>query len=236
MSPKILAIIPARGGSKGLPKKNILPLYGKPLIGWTIEAAKTCPYINEIFVSTDSQEIADVAESFGVKVPALRPAELAQDDTSTPDVVEYIIQKLEEERHFFDYIMLLEPTSPLRKKNDLKNILEKVFVHPEADGLVTLGEVHTEHPMIIKKLNHLERVVPYIQDVKVVTQRQQTDKAYFPYGVAYVMRVDCFKKQKTFYTDNTISYLIDRWQNYEIDDFYDFVCIEAILQKNKEFL
>lgn len=91
---KILAIIPARGGSKGLPGKNIKPLCGKPLIGWTIEQAKACEYIDEIFVSTDSQEIADVAENFGVKVPSLRPQELASDTASSMDVILYTLNLL----------------------------------------------------------------------------------------------------------------------------------------------
>jgi CMP-N-acetylneuraminic acid synthetase len=232
---KILAIIPARGGSKGLPQKNIKMLRGKPLIGWTIEQAKNCPYIDEIFVSTDSMEIAGVCRNFGIDIPFLRPAELASDTASSMDVIEHVINSLEKEEKYFDYIMLLEPTSPLRKKDDLKNILEEVIDNTEADGLVTLGEVHMEHPMIVKRLNKYGRLIPYINEVKKITRRQDADKAYFPYGVAYVVKAGVFKKEKTFYTANIISYLIERWQNYEVDDIYDFLCIEAILnEKEKE--
>ena len=104
---KILAIIPARGGSKGLPGKNIRPLCGKPLIGWTIEQALACRHITDVFVSTDSQEIAEVAERFGVHVPELRPSELATDSAPSSGFVVYTIDKLRREGKEFDYVILL---------------------------------------------------------------------------------------------------------------------------------
>jgi CMP-N-acetylneuraminic acid synthetase len=136
----------------------------------------------------------------------------------------------------FDYIVLLEPTSPLRKKEDIKKIIEKIVDNPDADGLITLGEVHMEHPMIVKKINNAGRLMPYIENVTKISQRQQADKAYFPYGVAYVIKTEVFAKEKTFYTENVITYLIERWQNYEIDDIYDFLCIEAILNNKRSEL
>lgn len=230
---RVLVIITARGGSKGLPKKNIKPLLGKPLIGWTLEQAKNCDYVDEIFVSTDCPEIAKVCDDFEVKVPFLRPNELATDTSSSMDVVEHVINSLEKENNFFDYILLLEPTSPLRKKDDIKNAIEKVVNNNDADGLITMGEVHMEHPMIVKKVTDKEKIIPYIKEVKKITQRQQADKAYFPYGVAYMIKTSVFKEKKMFYTDNVIPYFIERWQNYEVDDIYDFLCIEAILKKKR---
>ena len=230
---KILAIITARGGSKGLPKKNIKPLLEKPLIAWTLEQAKNCDYVDKIFVSTDCPEIAKVCEDFGVKVPFLRPEELASDTSSSMDVVEHVINSLEKENNLFDYILLLEPTSPLRKKDDLKNAVEKVVNNLDADGIITMGEVHMEHPMIVKKVTDDEKIIPYIEEVKKITQRQQADKAYFPYGIAYIIKTSVFKEKRMFYTDNVIPYFIERWQNYEIDDIYDFLCIEAILKEKR---
>src|SRR5664280_2509033 len=116
---KILAIIPARGGSKGLPGKNIKLLSGKPLIGWTIEQSRKSQYIDEIFVSTDSIEIARVSEEFGVKVQHLRPDYLASDGASSMDVISHVISHYEANGSSFDFIILLEPTSPLRKENDI---------------------------------------------------------------------------------------------------------------------
>lgn len=232
---RILAIIPARGGSKGLPGKNIKILNGKPLIAWTIESARQCPYLDEIFVSTDSKEIANVCEQFNQKVPFLRPESLAQDTSTSADVVLHVLDELEKEGKFFDYFMLLEPTSPLRKKDDLKKAVELAVDNPEKDGVVSLGEVHTEHPMIVKKIVG-NIIMPYIEDVKKITQRQQTDKAYFPYGVVYLVKVDTFKKKKIFYGENSLPYFIERWQNYEVDDIYDFLCIEALINQKEGIL
>lgn len=233
---KFLAIITARGGSKCLPNKNIMQLLGKPLIGWTIEQAKACEYIDEIFISTDYSEIAKVSEQFGVKIPFLRPAELATDTASSMDVVEHVLNYFESEKKFFDYIILLEPTSPLRKKGDLSNAIKLLLGTENADGLISLGEVHTEHPMIIKKITKQNKICSYVKDVKQISQRQQVDKAYFPYGVIYMVKTSVFKAKKMFYTDNVIPYLIERWQNYEIDDIWDFVCVEAIINKKREEL
>ena len=231
---KILAIIPARGGSKGLPEKNIKPLFGKPLIGWTIEQARECKLIDEIFVSTDSEKIANTAKEFGVDVPFLRPSELANDSSSSMDVVEHVISHFENRNFFFDYIVLLEPTSPLRKKKDLDTAIQMAIENETADGIISLGEVHMEHPMIVKKINEKGKITSYIDHVKKISQRQQADKAYFPYGVIYMIKTDIFKKEKAFYTDNVLPYYIERWQNYEVDDIYDFIAIEAILKNIQE--
>lgn len=228
---KILAIIPARGGSKGLPGKNIKSLVGKPLIGWTIEQAKASKYVDEIFVSTDSQEIADVATQFGVNVPELRPQNLAQDSSSSVAVVEYVLDFYKKNRgQHFDIIILLEPTSPLRKIDDIDNAIELMINNPEADGVVSVGEVATEHPAIVKKINKVGRLEPYVTDLPKVSQRQELDKAYFPYGVIYAIKTEIFYKEKAFYTNNVIPFFIERWQNYEVDDICDFLCIENILK------
>lgn len=226
----ILAIITARGGSKGLPGKNIKEIGGKPLIGWTLEQAKASRYIDDIFVSTDSKEIAAVSEMFDVVVPELRPDILAQDTTPSTDVIEYTINYMESKNKFFDYFLLLEPTSPLRKENDIDNIIEAAVNHSEFDGVISVGEVHTEHPSIIKKINHSGKIVPYIENGTEVYQRQQHDKAYFPYGVGYLEKIEVFKRKHAIYTENVLPYFIERWQNYEIDDIYDFICIDGIMK------
>lgn len=230
---KILAIIPARGGSKGLPRKNIKPLLGKPLIGWSIEQAKKSKYIDEIFISTDSQEIAAIAVGFGIKVPELRPAELASDAAPSSGFVLHTIQYYRQKGQEFDYILLLEPTSPMRKKEDIDNAISLLSEYPDADGVVSLGEVHMEHPGIVKNVRD-NRVFPYIDTTKNVTQRQALEKAYFPYGVIYLVKRDVFEQTKLFYSSLSVPYFIERWQNYEIDDIYDFMCIESIMKYKKE--
>lgn len=231
---KIIAIIPARGGSKGLPGKNIKPLSGLPLISWTIKSAQNSRYIDEIFVTTDSSEIAGISDKYGIKVPFLRPDELAKDTSSSMDVVEHVINYYETQNQHFDFIILLEPTSPLRKKNDIDNAIEKLMENEDADGIVSVGEVHMEHPLIVKRINEKNLLEPYILNKDKIYQRQQADKAYFPYGVIYLIKTKVFKEKKAFYTENIIPYFIERWQNYEVDDIYDFLCIESILEEKKE--
>lgn len=231
---KILAIIPARGGSKGLINKNIKKLIDKPLIGWTIEHSKNSKFIDEIFVTTDSENIANVASLFGVNIPFLRPEELANDSASTVDVVLHVISYFESKNLTFDYIVLLEPTSPLRKKNDIDNAIQILLDHESCDGLVSLGEVHMEHPLIVKKINTKGKIASYIDNSVIISQRQQADKAFFPYGVIYMIKTNILKCKKSFYTDNIMPFFIERWQNYEVDDIYDFLAIETILKYKLE--
>jgi CMP-N,N'-diacetyllegionaminic acid synthase len=231
---KILAIIPARGGSKGLLGKNIMPLLGKPLVAWTIEQAQHSKYIDEIFLSTDSADIAKISEDFGIKIPFLRPPALSSDIATSIDVVFHVINYYETNNILFDFVILLEPTSPLRKENDIDLAIELLLKNETADGIISLGEVHLEHPMIVKKTNSQGKIVPYIANAKKIFQRQQTDNAYFPYGVIYMIKTKVFKHKRTFYTNNIIPYFIERWQNYEVDDIYDLIAIEAILEKIKK--
>lgn len=227
---KILAIIPARGGSKGLPGKNIKELCGKPLIAWTIQRALESQYISEVFVTTDSQEIADVSEKYGVLVPELRPSELASDTASSMDVIEYVINYYENRNQFFDYIILLEPTSPLRKVNDIDDIISLALDNQEADGVISVGEVHMEHPSIVKRINDKGYIEKYVTNSNGAYQRQMLDKAYFPYGVSYLIKTSVFKDFKAIYTEKMMPYYIERWQCYEIDDIYDFECIKTIMK------
>lgn len=132
---RILAIIPARGGSKGLPGKNIRELCGKPLIAWSIEHAQKSKYVDEIFISTDSQEIADVAENYGAPCPELRPAELARDTAPSSEFIVYTLNKMKNENNPFDYFILLEPTSPLRDVEDVDKSIEMLIDSPESESL-----------------------------------------------------------------------------------------------------
>ena len=230
-SKKILSIIPARGGSKGLPGKNIKPLLDKPLIGWTIEQAKVSKYLDEIFISTDSQEIANVAKSFGVDVYELRPPELATDTSPSSAFVIHTIDFYRKKGKEFDYILLLEPTSPLRKEDDIDNMIRLTDLGME--GVVSVGEVHTEHPSIVKNINDQGIINPFIASKKKATHRQMLGKAYFPYCVGYLVKTSYFEETKLFYSENSTPYIIERWQNYEIDDIYDFICVEAIMRYRK---
>jgi len=230
MKRKILAIIPARSGSKGIPKKNIKYLLGRPLITWTIEQAKKSSLIDTVFVSTDSEEIAKIAEKWAVHVPFLRPPELAKDDSPTIDAILHVLDTFEKEGRTYDVVVLLEPTSPLRKAGDIDAAI-RLFLdaYDHADALVSLGEVQLENPFIMEYIEN-NRLTKVISTKDHFYQRQQMPKVYFPYGVIYLSKVETLKKTRTFYQENTIPYLIERWQNYEIDDLCDFLCVETILK------
>ncbi|MBU0675965.1 MAG: acylneuraminate cytidylyltransferase family protein [Proteobacteria bacterium] len=229
-----LVIIPARGGSKGLPGKNIRPLCGNPLIAWSIESGRHSMHVDEVMVSTDSEEIAEIARRFGASVPFLRPIELAQDKTPTFDAVLHTINYYREiEKRGFDYIVLLEPTSPLRESDDIDSMIEAVVDQAERyDAITSIGEVH-EHPSIMKRIvdHSLE---PFCKELSQETRRQDNSPAYFPYGVAYIVKTEILLKEKTFYPERSTYYLIQRYQAYEIDDLYDFLCVEVIMQHRKE--
>lgn len=233
---RILAVVTARGGSKGLPGKNIKDLNGKPLIAWTIRQIIDSELIDNFIVSTDSSEIAEVSECFGANVPELRPDYLSTDTASSMDVLDYIIKNEENKGRLYDYVLLLEPTSPLRKRGDLDNMIRLAGDNPDRDGVISVGRVQLEHPMIIKKISMTGTIIPYIEELTNVYQRQQHDEALFPYGVGYLIKVSVFKEKHTIYTSNVIPYYIERWQNYEIDDIYDFKCIEAVMRMESDKL
>ena len=226
---KVLAIIPARGGSKGIPRKNIKILAGKPLIAWTIEEAKKSKYIDRLILSSDDEEIIKVAKEWGCEVPFKRPKIISNDNTPMYKVVLHAIKYFQKRGNLFDIVILLEPTSPLREDDDIDKMLRKfIKKYDDFDGIISLGEVN-EHPSIMKKIKK-SKVYPFCENLIMKLRRQDNEPAYFPYGVAYITKVKEFVKKKTFYTDKTTFYKIKKYQNYEIDTIYDFICVENILK------
>jgi len=226
----VLAVIPARGGSKGLPGKNIREICGKPLIAWSIEKAKKSRYLDMVLVTTDSQEIAAIARKFGAHVPFLRPAELASDKASTYDAIRHALTFLKDrEGKDFDYIVLLEPTSPLREDDDIDRMLEQIVsTENEFDSIISVGEVD-EHPSIVKRLTG-HRLEPFCPELLQTTRRQDNEPAYFPYGVAYIAKTQVLLEENTFYTKRCTYFKIKHYQNFEIDDIYGFLCAESIMK------
>ena len=228
----MLGIIPARGGSKGLPGKNILNTNGKPLIGWTIEMARKSNYIDRVVVSTDDEKIAEVSKSVGAEIPFIRPDELATDTAKTTDVVIDLINKLENLGEEYDIIVLLEPTSPLRKPNDIDSTIEAITKDGEFDGAITLGKYKT-HPELAKEVDENGLVEAKTHNSE--NRRQDLKEFYFPFGVAYVIKTEIFKKERSFYPKKLGHYRIEDWQCHEIDDYWDWVCVEAIMKKVRHF-
>ena len=226
----ILGLIPARGGSKGLTGKNIRPLNGSPLIEWTIRAARESKLLDEVMVSTDSADIAKIARDCGANIPFMRPQSLAEDITPTIDVVEHVVDMYKTlfEKNF-DYIALLEPTSPIREKNDIDNMITMLISRSgDFDGIVSLGEVK-EHPSIVMQVQN-DCVKPLLSEEIKPTRRQDMPKIYFPFGVAYIVKKESLMNERTFFCKRTLGYEIKRHQCYEIDDIIDFISVEAIIK------
>lgn len=206
---KTLAIIPARGGSKRIPKKNIQKVSDKPLIYWSILQAKSSKYIKEIIVSTDDLEIKEIVERYGVKVPWLRPLELAEDNTPTLDVVIHTIEMLGERIRDYEIAVLLEPTAPLRLPSHIDNAIENLYFS-DADSVVGISEVpHTLNPeeLLIIKDGYL---IPYKED-KTMDKRNLRGKqklVYVQNGIVYAFKIKSFLKNKSLYGKKTLPFII----------------------------
>lgn len=227
-APRILALILARGGSKRLPGKNIRPLAGKPLIAWSIEAARACAAIADVVVSTDDEAIASVARAHGARVPFLRPPALAGDTSTSADAALHALQWLaDNEGARFDAVILLEPTSPLRASSDLPGVADLLARRwDDTDAVVTVGRVQLEQPAVMKRMDADGRLAPW----GPTGTADETAVAWFPYGVAYAVKSEALERHRTFYPPRVLGYTIERWQNYEVDDLFDFLCVEAVLQ------
>jgi CMP-N-acetylneuraminic acid synthetase len=232
----ILGLIPARGGSKGLPGKNIKPLLGTPLIAWTIKQAFGSKYLDMVAVSTDSRHIAAVAKKYGAEVPFIRPKRLATDKSKVIDTILHALKYFEKSGMKFDYLALLETTSPLRKDGDIDNAIKMLIgSDQDADSLISVGKIALEHPAYAKTLSWDGLVESYIDSSKRVAMlRQNLPIVYFPYGVIYLSKVSSIKRYNAAYAGKILPYLIERWQNYEINDMWDFMCVESILANNKK--
>lgn len=231
----VIAIIPARSGSKGLPGKNIKELCGKPLIAWSIEAGLGSQYIDEVMVTTDSEEIAEVARKFGVSVPFLRPPELASDTATSFDAVNHAIDFYKRElNRSFDYIVLLEPTSPLREKEDIDKAIELLLSNSQASAVVGISKTESQNPAFLAKKDEHGFLVGY-EDRKIkVLRRQDIGEVYFFEGSVYVSQTEALLTKKTFYHENTLGYEFPKWKSLEIDDLDDFIMAEALMKHKRK--
>ncbi|WP_036214779.1 cytidylyltransferase domain-containing protein [Lysinibacillus sphaericus] len=223
MKPSILAIIPARGGSKGVPRKNIRDLAGKPLIAWTIEEAKKSKYISRLILSSEDEEIIDIAKHYGCEVPFVRPRELAQDATPGIDPVLHAIQQCPD----FDYVVLLQPTSPLRTVEDIDGCIElAIKQHADFCVSVTESEKSPYWMYTIKNNGHLN---PLVMEDKIATRRQDLPKSYVLNGAVYIARTSALVKEKSFLNKNTKAFIMPTMRSFDIDTELDMKICEGIL-------
>lgn len=226
MTKRVLAIIPARGGSKGLPRKNIIDLAGKPLIAWTIEASLGSKYITKTIVSSDSDEILEVAKNYNSYI-LKRPDELATDISSSEVVVKHAIESIEEK---FDYVVLLQPTSPLRNTNNIDMAFDKLF-SSNATALISVCEYDNK---ILKAFK--ENEFGYIEGISnnkyPFMRRQDLPKTYMSNGAIYIIKVDEFLKNNSFFTDKTISFVMGETKSFDIDTKEDLIKVEKYINEN----
>ncbi|MEX0997212.1 MAG: acylneuraminate cytidylyltransferase family protein [Flavobacteriaceae bacterium] len=225
----MIAIIPARAGSKGLPGKNIKLLNGKPLIAYTIEAAQKSKNISRVIVSTDDNNIAEISKKFGAEVPFLRPDHLASDTALSIDVYEYTVKRLElEENISIESFIVLQPTSPLRTSQNIDDAL-KLFSQKNAFSVISYCQEH--HPISWHKhIDKSGKIVPIFEDK--LLNRQEIKPTYFPNGAIYILNKQVFQT-RSYYGENSFAYLMQRRNSVDIDTLDDFEWAEFLLCKHK---
>ena len=223
-SPKILAIIPARGGSKGVPRKNIKLLAGKPLIAWTIEEAKKSKYISKLILSSEDDEIINVAKEYGCEVPFKRPVELAQDNTPGIDAILHAIEQCPG----YDYIILLQPTSPLRTSEDIDDFIS-YFINQNVNACVSVCEP-SKSPYWMYQLNNQNDLIPLLTEHGSANRRQDLPKVFALNGALYIANIEWLMKNKNFVTDETVGYIMPTNKSYDIDTIEDFMICEYLLK------
>jgi CMP-N,N'-diacetyllegionaminic acid synthase len=220
---KVLAVITARGGSKGLPEKNIRSLGGKPLIAWSIEAAGKSRMLDRTIVSTDDTAIAEAARAAGGEVPFMRPDELARDDTPSEPVVLHALDSLGD---VYDYVVLLQPTSPFRRAEDIDNAVG-LCRQMRAAACVTVSPAKQSPwwTFTMDDENRLNRILPEIPG----RRRQDMPKVYYPNGAVFVAEVARFRAKSTFYPEDIVGSPMSVEQALDIDTKLDFIIAEAML-------
>jgi len=227
---KILAIVPARGGSKRLPNKNILDFGGKPLIAWSIEAGLGSQYIDRLILSSESEEICDIAKKYGAEIPFLRPHELARDESQSIDFVLHALENLEQS---YDYVIVLQPTSPLRESSDIDRGIEMCF---ERDAVSVIGVCETEHsPLWSNTLDETLSMEHFLDNRYNNARSQDLPTFYRINGAFYMSRVDAIVKNKTFFVQKDIyAHIMSQANSVDIDTKLDFIIAKAVLDAKRE--
>ncbi len=228
-----IAIIPARGGSKRLPKKNVLDLGGKPLIAWTIEAVRSCPIVDEVMVTTDDEEIANVAKKYGANVPFLRPAILAGDTATSFDAIKHAIDYYKHELgREFDFVILLQPTSPLRKSENILDAIE-LLIQKNSDAVISVCEVD-HSPLWANTLPSDLCLDKFLRDDVKNMRSQDLPKYYRLNGAIYICRTERLLEEKSFFiSNNNYAYVMHKEESVDVDDLFDFKMAKCIMSEDQ---
>ncbi|MBF0166029.1 MAG: acylneuraminate cytidylyltransferase family protein [Alphaproteobacteria bacterium] len=221
---KTLGVICARGGSKGLPGKNLLDLGGKPVVAWSVEAATAAKCLDRTILSTDDVKIADVARNVGCDVPFVRPAHLATDTASIYDVLFHALDVLEDD---FDHIVLLQATSPLRRACDIDACIE-LMRHANAPAAISVTKV-TKPPQWMYSLETDGGLVPAIDELAEVARRQEAPDYVVPNGAVYAAKVAWLRERRSFVGRETRAFLMPPERSVDIDNLIDLITARALL-------
>jgi CMP-N-acetylneuraminic acid synthetase len=229
--PKVLALIPARGGSRRLPGKNLLKLCGEPITVWSVKAAQQSKYVDRIVVSTDSDEIAEVARAAGADVPFMRPNYLASDTASSLDVVKHALNELNQKGQCYEFIVLLQPTSPLRTSKHIDESFE-LLQSKDADAIVGVTEL--DHPIELTNRLPDDLSMKGFFATDSHLRSQEFPKRYRVNGAIYLVRVESLIKENTiFLSDRIYAYKMDREVSVDIDTPYDLKLADALFDRDE---
>lgn len=230
---RVLAVIPARGGSKGIPNKNIAPVAGRPLIAWTIAAAQEARCVERVVLTTDSPVIAEVAREYGAETPFLRPPELAEDDTPGIVPILHAVGWLDEHEGYCpDYVMALQPTSPLRTAQDIEAAARLAW-EKAADGVVSVCPAK-HHPYWMKKIAEDGRMADFLPIDREYTRRQDLPPVYALNGALYLVRREVLVQRETWYTDRTYAYVMPPERSLDVDTPWELYLADLILRERRE--
>lgn len=225
---RIISVIPAKGDSKGLPGKNVMKILDKPLLAWSIEHALNTKLINEVYVSSDSVTILDIARDYGAK-GILRPAEYARDDSPSEDALLHVLSKIEDGTPV-DYVVFLQPTSPIRAEDDIEKAIKKI-IEEGADSLLSVTPIKDHFKWRKNKTGEME---PINYDFKNRRPRQQIEELYLENGSFYITKTDVLKKERNRLGGKIAIYEMPKGQSFQIDDGEDFEACEYLLTKMYE--
>jgi CMP-N-acetylneuraminic acid synthetase len=229
---RILGLINARGGSKGIPGKNIRPLCGKPLIAYSIESGHQAGCLDRLVVSTDSTDIADIAKTYGADVPFIRPPELATDKAKQIDAITHAVSFLEQAGESYDYICLLQPTCPMRKAEDIVGTME-LIIDKGTDSAITITDVGGRHPNTLYKIGSDGELSPYIQNSEKGVLRQEFENLYWRTGSVYAMKRDVLMAKQSLYGESTCGYMVPEERCFNLDSLFDWDLCESYMMRFK---
>lgn len=228
----VLGLVPARGGSKGLPGKNIRLLGDRPLIGYAIQALKESRFVDRVVVTTDDSKIAEVAKQQGAETPFLRPAELAQDGTPMPPTIRHALLWLEEHEGYRpDYVVMIQPTSPFVQSKQINDLFELVL-SKQADSGITIIEVPRPfHPYHVRHLTPSGYLGFDYPDLHYQHPTRQSDPKRYAFASVYCFKRDGFLKENKIEVGNRVGLPIESWTAHDINDQFDWEVAEVLMNK-----